>query len=74
MLWNIDTTHANVDFSVKHMAISTVRGAFNVFEAARDAGVERPRVGRRPHCSLRPVSRTVSRISVMRAVSAALAT
>lgn len=31
MQWNIDTTHANVDFSVKHMAISTVRGAFNVF-------------------------------------------
>ncbi len=29
--WTIDTTHANVDFSVKHMAISTVRGAFNVF-------------------------------------------
>lgn len=29
--WNIDTTHANVDFSVKHMAISTVRGAFNLF-------------------------------------------
>lgn len=29
--WTIDTTHANVDFSVKHMAISTVRGAFNLF-------------------------------------------
>lgn len=34
MLWNIDTTHANVDFSVKHMAISTVRGAFNVFSGS----------------------------------------
>jgi len=31
MQWNIDPTHANVDFAVKHMAISTVRGAFNVF-------------------------------------------
>ena len=31
MQWTIDTTHANVDVSVKHMAISTVRGAFNVF-------------------------------------------
>lgn len=33
MIWNLDTTHANVDFSVKHMAISTVRGAFNLFSA-----------------------------------------
>lgn len=33
MLWNLDTTHANVDFSVKHMAISTVRGSFNLFSA-----------------------------------------
>jgi polyisoprenoid-binding protein YceI len=31
MIWNIDTSHATVGFSVKHMAISTVRGAFNVF-------------------------------------------
>jgi polyisoprenoid-binding protein YceI len=34
MQWTIDTTHANVDFSVKHMAISTVRGAFNVFNGS----------------------------------------
>ena len=33
MIWNLDTTHANVDFSVKHMAISTVRGSFNLFSA-----------------------------------------
>lgn len=33
MLWNIDPTHANVDFSVKHMAISTVRGSFKSFTA-----------------------------------------
>jgi polyisoprenoid-binding protein YceI len=33
MIWNIDPTHANIDFSVKHMAISTVRGAFNLFNA-----------------------------------------
>jgi polyisoprenoid-binding protein YceI len=42
MKWNIDTTHANVDFSVKHMAISTVRGAFNVFNGTgetNDAGL-----------------------------------
>lgn len=34
MLWNLDTSHANVDFSVKHMAISTVRGTFKLFSAA----------------------------------------
>ena len=34
MIWNLDTTHANVDFSVKHMAISTVRGSFNLFSAS----------------------------------------
>ncbi|HRN51873.1 MAG TPA: YceI family protein [Gemmatimonadaceae bacterium] len=34
MLWNLDTTHANVDFSVKHMAISTVRGSFDLFSAS----------------------------------------
>ena len=33
MLWQIDPTHANVDFSVKHMAISTVRGSFKTFTA-----------------------------------------
>lgn len=34
MIWNLDTTHANVDFSVKHMAISTVRGSFDLFSAS----------------------------------------
>lgn len=34
MQWTIDTTHANVDFSVKHMAISTVRGSFAVFNGS----------------------------------------
>ena len=34
MLWNLDTTHANVDFTVKHMAISTVRGSFKLFSAS----------------------------------------
>ncbi len=33
MIWNIDASHTNVDFAVKHMAISTVRGSFNVFSA-----------------------------------------
>ncbi len=34
MIWNIDPTHANVDFSVKHLAISTVRGSFKSFTAS----------------------------------------
>jgi polyisoprenoid-binding protein YceI len=42
MLWNIDPTHALVEFRVKHMAISTVKGSFQSFTAAgetNDAGV-----------------------------------
>lgn len=42
MLWTIDPTHALVEFSVKHMAISTVKGRFNSFTATgetNDAGV-----------------------------------
>ncbi len=31
MQWNLDTTHTQVGFSVKHMAISTVRGRFTKF-------------------------------------------
>jgi polyisoprenoid-binding protein YceI len=33
MLWQIDSAHASVDFTVKHMAISTVRGSFKTFTA-----------------------------------------
>ena len=42
MRWNIDPTHAAVEFSVKHMAISTVKGAFRTFTASGetdDAGL-----------------------------------
>ena len=41
MIWNLDASHTNVDFSVKHMGISTVRGSFKVFSATgetNDAG------------------------------------
>ena len=34
MLWTIDPTHATVEFSVKHMAISTVKGQFKSFTAS----------------------------------------
>ena len=31
MRWTIDPTHSHIQFAVKHMAISTVRGAFEKF-------------------------------------------
>ena len=33
MTWNIDTSHTDVGFAVKHMMISTVRGKFTRFDA-----------------------------------------
>lgn len=42
MLWSVDPQHAAVEFSVKHMAISTVKGQFKSFTATgetNDAGV-----------------------------------
>jgi polyisoprenoid-binding protein YceI len=32
MTWNIDNTHSEVGFSVRHMMLSTVRGKFTQFE------------------------------------------
>jgi len=37
--WAIDTSHSAVDFSVKHMMISRVKGAFNEFTAEVEADV-----------------------------------
>jgi polyisoprenoid-binding protein YceI len=31
MKWNLDTTHSAVDFSVRHLMISTVKGRFKTF-------------------------------------------
>ncbi len=31
-LWNIDTTHSEINFKVKHMMISTVSGSFEKFD------------------------------------------
>jgi len=42
MKWTIDPTHTQVEFAVKHMAISTVRGQFKAFTATgetNDAGL-----------------------------------
>lgn len=34
--WTLDTAHANVEFSVKHMMITTIRGRFQQFEVEVD--------------------------------------
>lgn len=39
MTWQLDTSHSQVHFSVKHMMISTVRGKFDSFAADADIDV-----------------------------------
>jgi polyisoprenoid-binding protein YceI len=47
-IWQLDTTHSSVEFSVKHMMMTTVRGRFKELEATlrgdrdhpEDAGVD----------------------------------
>ncbi|HEX7474038.1 MAG TPA: YceI family protein [Candidatus Limnocylindrales bacterium] len=34
--WTLDTAHANVEFSVKHMTITTIRGRFNELDLEVD--------------------------------------
>ncbi len=36
MQWAIDAAHSQIQFAVKHMAISTVRGTFGTFEGTID--------------------------------------
>lgn len=36
MSWQLDKTHSSVNFSVRHMMISTVRGGFEEFDGAFD--------------------------------------
>jgi polyisoprenoid-binding protein YceI len=35
--WNLDPTHSEVQFKVKHLVISTVTGRFNTFNASMEA-------------------------------------
>ncbi|PIC82571.1 YceI family protein [Sporosarcina sp. P1] len=35
--WNVDTAHSTVEFSVRHMMISNVKGTFNEFQATIEA-------------------------------------
>src|SRR5690606_8129796 len=36
-VWNIDTTHSEINFKVKHMMISTVTGSFEKFDGKVEA-------------------------------------
>src|SRR4051794_6620937 len=36
--WNVDASHSSVDFRVKHLGISTVRGAFRDFAGSLEIG------------------------------------
>ncbi|MEX0682968.1 MAG: YceI family protein [Dehalococcoidia bacterium] len=40
--WSVDKTHSNVDFEVKHLMISTVRGHFREFDATLYIDEEQP--------------------------------
>ena len=40
--WTVDKTHSNVDFQVKHLMISTVRGHFREFEGTLFVDEETP--------------------------------
>ena len=43
-VYNVDPSHSNVGFEVRHMGIATVRGAFKKFEGTVDATGETPRL------------------------------
>ncbi|WHY87074.1 YceI family protein [Neobacillus novalis] len=38
--WNVDTAHSSVDFSIRHMMVSKVRGTFHNFEASIEADLD----------------------------------
>jgi polyisoprenoid-binding protein YceI len=42
--YNVDPSHSNVGFEVKHMGIATVRGTFRKFQGAVDATGDAPRL------------------------------
>lgn len=41
-IWTLDPGHSQIEFAVKHMMITTVRGQFRGFEAEVDFDEERP--------------------------------
>lgn len=42
MTWNIDPQHTQIEFSVRHMMISKVRGQFKSFEGTLDINTDNP--------------------------------
>src|SRR5690242_14265195 len=42
MSWKVDSTHSSIEFSVKHMMISTARGRFEKFDLTVDLDENRP--------------------------------
>jgi polyisoprenoid-binding protein YceI len=39
-IWKIDTAHSEVNFTIKHLLVSTVRGHFDKFDAALESDKE----------------------------------
>ena len=46
MAWVIDPAHSEIQFSAKHLMISTVRGRFNAFTGTIDADENNPRAAK----------------------------
>lgn len=40
MIWNVDPTHAELEFAVKHLMISTVKGRFRTFTGTGETHVD----------------------------------
>jgi len=38
--WAVDSAHSNIDFSIRHMMVTNVKGAFHDFEATIEANPE----------------------------------
>jgi len=38
--WNVDSAHSSIDFSIKHMMVSKVKGVFRTFDASIEADLE----------------------------------
>ena len=43
--WTMDPAHSSVEFAIKHMMLTTVRGRFKTIEATLHADPERPELG-----------------------------
>jgi polyisoprenoid-binding protein YceI len=42
MAWNVDPQHTSIEFAVRHMVVSTVRGRFDEFTVDADIDVDDP--------------------------------